>query len=201
MNRMTPYRLGRALVAVVAVALTAACDDGGLGPDYPTMPEAQLAATTGADADIGLQDLDLGTCDNLSVPEGSKLAFHVYAEGVQIYRWDGGSWKFQAPSAMLFADAEGNSTIGSHYGGPTWESVSGGTVMGSIRARCISDPTAVDWLLLDAVPTETPGIFRHVTFIQRVNTMGGVAPSDPGTFVGEEARMPYTTEYLFYRGE
>lgn len=155
MNRMTPYRPGRALVAVVAVALSAACDDAGLGPDHPTMPESQLAATTGADADIGLQDPDLGTCDK----------------------------------------------IGSHYGGPTWESVSGGTVMGAIRARCISDPTAVDWLLLDAVPTETPGIFRHVTFIQRVNTVGGVAPSEPGTFTGQEARMPYTTEYLFYRGQ
>jgi hypothetical protein len=34
--------------------------------------------------------------------------------------------------------------------------------------------------------------------IQRVNTVGGIAPSTLGTFVGQEARVPYTTEYFFY---
>ena len=38
-----------------------------------------------------------------------------------------------------------------------------------------------------------------MTFIQRVNTTGGIAPAAPGTTVGEEARVPYTAEYFFYR--
>jgi hypothetical protein len=38
-----------------------------------------------------------------------------------------------------------------------------------------------------------------VTHIQRVNTAGGIAPATPGSIVGQEARIPYTTEYLFYR--
>jgi hypothetical protein len=38
-----------------------------------------------------------------------------------------------------------------------------------------------------------------VTFIQRVNTIGGTAPAEAGAFVGDEARVPYTTEYYFYR--
>ena len=40
---------------------------------------------------------------------------------------------------------------------------------------------------------------RGVTFIQRVNTIGGTAPVEAGGFVGDEARVPYTTEYYFYR--
>ncbi len=50
-----------------------------------------------------------------------------------------------------------------------------------------------------AVETDGPGIFRRVAFIQRVNTTGGTAPAAPGTTVGEEARVPYTAEYYFYR--
>jgi hypothetical protein len=38
-----------------------------------------------------------------------------------------------------------------------------------------------------------------VTFIQRVNTVGGNAPTDPGNFPGEVTRVPYTADYFFYR--
>ena len=37
------------------------------------------------------------------------------------------------------------------------------------------------------------------TFIQRVNTTGGKAPSTDGAFVGQVARVPYTADYFFYR--
>jgi len=47
----------------------------------------------------------------------------------------------------------------------------------------------------------SPGIFEPTTYIQRVNTVGGLAPSTPGTVVGEEARVPYAAEYFFYRGK
>lgn len=35
--------------------------------------------------------------------------------------------------------------------------------------------------------------------VQRVNTLGGTAPAGAGSFVGDEARVPYTAEYYFYR--
>ena len=38
-----------------------------------------------------------------------------------------------------------------------------------------------------------------MTFIQRVNTVGGNAPTEPGDFPDQVARVPYTTEYFFYR--
>lgn len=142
---------------------------------------------------------DLGTCQRLQVEAGNKVAFHVYAEGVQIYRWNGTSWVFVAPEADLFADIGQNGVVGSHYAGPTWESNSGSKVVAMLLDRCTADVDAIDWFLLKAVSSEGPGTFHRVTFIQRVNTTGGLAPSDPGNTIGEIARVPYTAEYFFYR--
>jgi hypothetical protein len=143
---------------------------------------------------------DLGAFQNLQVPAGNKVAFHAYAEGVQIYRWDGASWTFVAPEAVLFA-SPGGGVIGTHYAGPTWESASGGKVVGAVVERGTPDPNAIDWLLLKAKTTEGPGIFAKVTYIQRVNTVGGKAPTTPGAVVGEEVRVPYTADYYFYRAQ
>lgn len=142
---------------------------------------------------------ELGECQNLQVEAGNQVAARMYAEGFQIYHWDGMSWTFVAPDAVLFADAGGNGEVGTHYGGPTWESMSGSKVIGRVKDRCTPDPDAIPWLLLDAVYSEGPGIFDGVTFIQRVNTVGGLAPADPGEFPGQVARVPYTAEYYFFR--
>ena len=64
-----------------------------------------------------------GDCQDLQVRAGNKVAFHAFGEGVQIYRWNGTSWIFVAPQAVLFADAEDDHAVGIHFGGPTWESV------------------------------------------------------------------------------
>jgi len=138
---------------------------------------------------------------NLQVPEGNKVAFHAYAVGVQIYHWNGTNWVFVAPEALLFAEARGHGEVAIHYAGPTWESGSGSKVVGARVAGATVDPSAIPWLLLRAVSSEGPGIFHRVTFIQRVNTTGGNAPAAPGSSAGQEARVPYTAEYYFYRGK
>jgi len=142
---------------------------------------------------------DLGICGNLRVPEGNKLFFRVFAEGVQIYRWNGTSWVFVAPEAVLSANPGGTGVVGIHYAGPTWESVSGSKVIGAVDDRCTANSSDIQWLRLRAVRTERPGIFQNVTFILRLYTFGGVAPSTPGAVIGEIARVPYTTEYYFFR--
>lgn len=190
MNQTALHWLGRSFV-VAAVALLAACAGDapvGLNRAFEIAPVAEID-----------RDPDLGVCQDLYPEEGSKLAFHVYAKGVQIYRWTGTTWAFQGPEAELFADAAWKSIVGIHYGGPTWESVSGSKVVGTILKRCTPDPDAVQWLLLGVVSNVGPGIFDGVAFIQRVNTVGGIAPSSGGSTIGEEARVPYTTEYFFYR--
>jgi hypothetical protein len=141
----------------------------------------------------------LGDCEKLQVEAGNRVVFHVYAVGVQIYSWNGTTWNLVGPDAVLYADAGHQGVVGTHYAGPTWESTSGSVVVGTALDRCTADPDAVPWLLLKAASSHGPGVFQNVTYIQRVNTTGGVAPSDPGTFVGEEVRIPYTAEYYFYR--
>ena len=100
---------------------------------------------------------------------------------------------------MLYADAEGNGVVGTHYGGPTWKATA--EAKSSPQSFSVARPTPIQfpWLLLKAVSSQGPGSFHRVTYIQRVNTQGGLAPSEPGDFEGEIAQVPYTTEYFFYR--
>lgn len=103
----------------------------------------------------------------------------------------------------------------------TWQhSQDSSTVWGKVRPRdpaipgdlgdSSSDPAfvakgAIAWLKVTVVGAqEGPGggdTLTRTTFIQRVNTSGGVAPSTGcASFsdVGNQAFMPYTADYIFY---
>lgn len=144
-------------------------------------------------------------CDSINVPEGNKLAFHAYARGAQVYKWNGTTsvWDFVGPVASLYAEENYFGEIGNHYTGPTWESKSGSLVEGRrvLGTGCAPDSSAIAWLLLSKYRTAGAGIFAQVTYIQRVNTTGGLIPSAPGAFNGEVREVPYTAEYYFYRAE
>jgi hypothetical protein len=157
---------------------------------------APLAAQAGADQRAPALP---PVCERIAAPQGNKVCFHAYAVGVQIYRWDGSAWAFVAPAAVLYANADYDGEVGTHYAGPTWESNSGSKVLARRLDGCTPDATAIPWLLLQTVTTDGPGIFHRVTYVQRVNTVGGLAPAAPGTVVGEEQQVPYTAEYFFYR--
>jgi hypothetical protein len=136
----------------------------------------------------------------ITVPAGNRVHFHGFAQGVQIYTWNGASWGSAVPRATLFDD-EGN-IVASHSAGPTWTSNSGSQVVGALPPKsAIVDPNSIAWLLLASVPTLThgPGIFADTSFIHRVNTVGGKAPSVTGTFIGQVAEVPYIADYFFYR--
>ena len=139
-------------------------------------------------------------CSTLAVDDGSELIFHAFAIGVQIYRWSGGSWDFVAPQANLYADEGYHGLVATHFVGPTWESNSGSRVVAQRADGCAPDASAIPWLLLDSVSNSGPGIFAKVSHVQRLNTVGGLKPSAPGSTVGEEARIPYMAEYFFYKG-
>jgi hypothetical protein len=134
----------------------------------------------------------------LVVPSGNKVHFHGFGVGVQIYTWNGSSWGTAVPEATLF-DGQGG-VVAIHFAGPTWESNSGSRVVGALPPVAVTvDPDAIPWLRLRALTTEGPGIFADTTYIQRVNTTGGKAPSTNGSFVGQVARVPYSADYFFYR--
>ena len=140
-------------------------------------------------------------CGVIAAPADSKLLFHTYALGVQIYRWNGVRWNFVGPEARLYADANYRGLVGTHYAGPTWESNSGSTVVASRVEGCTPDAAAIQWLLLSSVSNGGSGIFDKADHIQRVNTAGGLEPAAPGSSLGDEKRVPYTAEYYFYRSQ
>lgn len=143
-------------------------------------------------------------CGLIAVEAGNKLAFHVYAKGVQVYSWNSTTftWDFVEPRAALFAEDSFHGEVGDHFRGPNWQSKSGSKVRAAAipGKTCAPDATAIPWLLLEAKETTPGGIFRSVTFIQRVNTTGGLRPTDPGA-PGEVREIEYTAEYYFYRAE
>lgn len=142
---------------------------------------------------------DVGEYTQLNVEAGHKVAFHAYAEGVQIYKWNGTGWDFVGPEAVLFSDDTADTIVGIHYAGPTWESNSGSKVVGAVAERATVDADAIPWLKLKATSSQGPGIFNGITWIQRVNTVGGKAPSEAGEFVGQQVSVPYAADYYFYR--
>lgn len=190
--RITMPNFSRTSIAGAAAMLLAAC-----AAESPTTVE-QLAAPAAATRAIGNTGPELGSCDRLRAPEGSTFAYHVYARGVQIYRWNGQEWLPVGPSANLYASANGKGLVGTHFAGPRWQSLSGSTVRGEVIDRCVYDANAVPWLTLRGIPESGPGVFAHTTFIQRVNTTGGKAPSTAGS-LNQVVEIPYTAEYYFYR--
>ncbi len=137
------------------------------------------------------------------VPGGETARFTYAAVGVQIYECklvDGKpAWVFVAPEADLF-DATGR-RVGNHYAGPSWESDDGSKIVGSLKARAdATRPGAIPLLLIATKAEARAGVFANVTSLQRINTLGGAAPSTPCTTadVGKQARVYYSADYRYF---
>ena len=200
MNSTTAYSLG-SLAMVVGAGLVMGCADR--APAGPNARSASPSSTARLEVQAPSDGRfpDLAGCTQLEVPAGSNISFHVFGIGVQVYRWDGTRWVFSHPVADLYADAGANALVGTHFSEPgakpNWLTTSGSRVIGTLAARCTVNTNAIDWVKLSADNSGT-GVFNQTTFIQRLNTVGGLAPTTPGTFVGQEAAVPYTADYFFY---
>jgi hypothetical protein len=142
----------------------------------------------------------------LEVGDGHRVSYHTFAKGFQVYVCTETSpcvytWVFKEPVATLYSDAAYQKEVGTHYAGPTWEGNDGSTVIAAKIEGVAVDPEAIPWLLLGTVSAEGPGVFDQTTYIHRVNTFGGKAPSTgaDATNVGDQIQIPYTAEYFFYR--
>jgi hypothetical protein len=142
----------------------------------------------------------------LRAPAGQELAMELLATGVQVYECASKAdaagayeWKFKGPEATLM-DRKGR-PMGTHYGGPTWEAPDGSKVVAEVRARAnAADAGAIPLLLLGTRSSSGDGAFSRVRSIQRLDTAGGIAPSEPCTArqLARVARVPYTATYYFY---
>jgi hypothetical protein len=137
-------------------------------------------------------------------PQGAGgLITRLHAEGTQIYVCQaapsGYAWTLKAPSANLYDDA--GRLAGTHFAGPTWKSTDGSAVVGAkVSAAPAPVSGAIPWLLLKAVSRTGQGQFTTVAAIQRLETVGGAAPSAgcSAATVGAEQQTPYQAEYYFF---
>ena len=144
--------------------------------------------------------------DNLKPGADESLAMIVSAKGVQVYECraknDAGGnheWVFVGPAADLFSAS--GSRIGKHYNGPHWESNDGSKILGTVKANAPAPAAdAIPWLLLTAQSAGPEGVFSKITSVQRVRTVGGVAPRTGCSQATEGilARELYTADYYLF---
>lgn len=142
----------------------------------------------------------------LRVPDGQTVLLKALGKGLQIYECKATAadpskfdWSFKAPEADL--TNERGKKIAKHYAGPTWEANDGSKVVGEVLQKADAPrPGAVPWLLLKAKTNQGTGTFARVTYIQRVDTEGGVAPAAgcDQAHVNAEAPVAYRANYYFY---
>jgi hypothetical protein len=160
---------------------------------------------------------------NIQVPAGNKVFLVGHAVGTQNYvclpSGTGFNFVLFTPQATLFSDHDKQVTT--HYFSPnpfeggtiraTWQhsrdtsTVWGETIQSSSDPNFVA-PGAIPWLLLQRVGAKDGpsggDTLTATTFIQRLNTSGGVAPSrgcSSSTNVGNQAFVPYTANYFFYK--
>ena len=143
----------------------------------------------------------------IAVEEGHKVYLVGHAVGVQIYSCNatatGYGWGLVAPRANLYDD--NGKLIMTHFGGPSWQAKDGSKVVAQRVDQVSVDPSAITWVLLKATPP-TAGAdgdrLAQTTFIQRVATTGGLAPSAAecnAESVGDVVESAYTADYYFWK--
>jgi hypothetical protein len=157
----------------------------------------------------------------IRVPPGNTLYVKGHASGTQNYICLPSGWTFLGPQATLFRTIPGLTGLqmATHFlsanpdesgmARPTWQgSLDTSIVWGKAIANSTNPdfvaPGAIPWLLVQAVGSQHGPMggsaLSQTTYIQRVNTSGGVAPAAACT-VGAVAFMPYTADYYFYKAE
>jgi Protein of unknown function (DUF3455) len=160
--------------------------------------------------------------ETIQVPAGYKVFFAGHAIGTQgyvcvavgsVYRWT-----LFGPQATLFNGQEEQTlthflspTPYSQLPNPAWQHSRDSSIVWGQAIRSSSDPNfvaqgAIPWLLLEAAVVgtgPTDGDKLVVTrFIQRVNTVDGMAPSTGCASpqdVAKRALVPYEADYFFFK--
>jgi hypothetical protein len=196
------------------------------GATSDAAPDARASGDDAADASDGggIPDLDAGdagacpaswlvppTVDpSIAVPAdaGGVVLVHASANGTQNYACtaaaDGGlSWTLVGPAAEL---RDCHAVIGHHFaseGGaaaPEWMLDDGSYAIGRRVAGFVPDggASSIPWVLLQVVGRSDAGILDQATYVQRLNTNGGIAPIIACSPDSGATNVPYTADYFFY---
>lgn len=132
--------------------------------------------------------------DSVKVPDGNRALATYFGEGVQVYGCTAGAWTLVQPAATL---SQHGRTVALHSKGPVWTSTVDGSTVGAAAAASAPRAGAIPQLLLKANLNTGAGVFGEVTFIQRLNTRGGVAPAG-ACAEGTQTAVRYTADYVFW---
>lgn len=143
----------------------------------------------------------------ITPPAGNSAAFTLSATGDLSYECKAVAdtsgtfaWTFGGPNATLWDGAR--KEAGRYYAGPTWESADGSKVTGKQLAVAPGGAGAIPLQLVQASPGGSDGMMAGVTYIQRLKTVGGVAPTMPACAagnVGAKTTVPYSADYVFFK--
>ncbi|PLC47900.1 hypothetical protein CR159_21070 [Pollutimonas subterranea] len=143
----------------------------------------------------------------VQVPAGNEVAMETVGKGTIWYECKAKTdaagqfvWVFGGPDAGLW-DRSGKS-VGKYYGPPaTWESNDGSKLTATQVAVAAAGAGNIPHQLVKANPAVGTGAMTGVTYIQRVATKGGIAPSstcDAGK-AGAKATVNYQADYIFWK--
>jgi hypothetical protein len=135
----------------------------------------------------------------IAVPPGHALIADMLGVGVQVYQCTAGAWVFVEPAANLvgWVKRPDNVATAVHFRGPSWQSTNDGSL---VEARVIASvPVAgsIPQLLLQSTRNRGDGAFGNVSFLQRLNTRGGLAPAG-SCADGQTVGVPYRATYRFF---
>lgn len=139
-------------------------------------------------------------------PSGHELAWLTVGVGEITYECrdkkdmpDQLEWAFVAPVATL--STTGGKVVGKYYAGPTWEANDGSKVTGKQVAVSPGGAGNIPLQLVKANPAVGQGDMQNVSYIQRLNTKGGVAPAMPcgPDQKGQRQQVAYQADYAIYK--
>jgi hypothetical protein len=143
----------------------------------------------------------------ITPPAGNKAVLTLVGSGDLTYECKAVAdkpgtfaWTFAGPNAKLW-DAN-KKEVGKYYAGPTWESNDGSKVTGKQLAVSPGAAGSIPLQLVQANPSTGEGAMKDVTYIQRLKTVGGVAPATPACAagnVGAKTTVPYQADYVFFK--
>ena len=173
------FLLGLGTAALLGAALVGTAGSSSAAPSTA----AAVADSTSSDS----------VPEAIRVPPGNRLIARFDGQGVQVYQCAGGAWTFLEPIASL---GDPSATV-IHFRGPSWESIRDGSLVEAAAVASSPVPGAIPQVLLQATKTRGTGIFGDVTFVQRLDTTGGLTPTTTCKD-GQTQGVPYTADYLFF---
>jgi hypothetical protein len=145
--------------------------------------------------------------DAVKVPAGNMVSLETVGVGEITYecrdKKDAAGqteWVFVGPKAVL-NDRSGKA-VGTYYGPPaTWEANDGSKFTGTQVAISPAAAGNIPLQLVKANPATGNGAMTDVTFVQRVATVGGVAPKSECSTATKGAKeiVKYQADYILYK--